>query len=54
LHLLRDLCDIMSNGSLCAMGSMTPIGAVGTESFPEDFEVKIRDKTEEFQHESAT
>ena len=24
VHLLRDLCDVMVNGSLCAMGSMTP------------------------------
>ncbi|MET3108334.1 formate dehydrogenase iron-sulfur subunit [Oxalobacteraceae bacterium GrIS 2.11] len=24
VHLLRDLCEVMVNGSLCAMGSMTP------------------------------
>jgi formate dehydrogenase iron-sulfur subunit len=24
IHLLRDLCDTMLNGSLCAMGGMTP------------------------------
>ena len=38
IELLRDLCDTMVNGSLCAMGGMTPLpGAVGAESFPEDF-----------------
>jgi formate dehydrogenase iron-sulfur subunit len=33
--LLRELCDTLQNGSLCAMGSMTPYpGTLGAESFP--------------------
>ncbi|HEU4733715.1 MAG TPA: NADH-ubiquinone oxidoreductase-F iron-sulfur binding region domain-containing protein, partial [Kofleriaceae bacterium] len=38
LALLRDLCDTMTNGSLCAMGGLTP-GPVlsAVEHFPEDF-----------------
>ncbi len=38
LELLRDLCDTMTNASLCAMGGLTP-GPVlsAVESFPEDF-----------------
>jgi formate dehydrogenase iron-sulfur subunit len=38
LELLRDLCDTMTNGSLCAMGGLTP-GPVmsAVEHFPEDF-----------------
>ena len=33
--LLRDLCDTMVHGSLCAMGGMTPYpGALGAQSFP--------------------
>jgi formate dehydrogenase iron-sulfur subunit len=36
--LLRDLCDVMTQGSLCAMGGLTPnpvLSALNT--FPEDF-----------------
>jgi formate dehydrogenase iron-sulfur subunit len=38
LELLRDLCDTMTNASLCAMGGLTP-GPVlsAVEHFPEDF-----------------
>ncbi|HET7505681.1 MAG TPA: NADH-ubiquinone oxidoreductase-F iron-sulfur binding region domain-containing protein [Kofleriaceae bacterium] len=38
LALLRDLCDTMTHGSLCAMGGLTP-GPVlsAVEHFPEDF-----------------
>lgn len=36
--LLRDLCDTMVNGSLCAMGSMTPYPVLSAlDHFPEDF-----------------
>jgi formate dehydrogenase iron-sulfur subunit len=36
--LLRDLCDTMVNGSLCAMGSMTPLPVLSAlNHFPEDF-----------------
>jgi len=38
IHLLRDLCDTMVNGSLCAMGSMTPLPVLSAlNHFPEDF-----------------
>ncbi|WP_211463454.1 formate dehydrogenase beta subunit [Collimonas silvisoli] len=38
IHLLRDLCDTMVNGSLCAMGSMTPLPVLSAlDHFPEDF-----------------
>lgn len=38
IGLLRDLCDTMSNGSLCAMGSMTPYPVLSSlNHFPEDF-----------------
>jgi len=37
-HLLRDLCDTMLNGSLCAMGSMTPIPVLSAlNHYPNDF-----------------
>jgi formate dehydrogenase iron-sulfur subunit len=36
--LLNDLCETMINGSLCAMGSMTPIPVISAyKDFPEDF-----------------
>jgi formate dehydrogenase iron-sulfur subunit len=36
--LLRDLCDTMVNGSLCAMGSMTPLPVLSAlNHYPEDF-----------------
>lgn len=36
--LLRDLCDTMVHGSLCAMGSMTPIPVTtALNHFPQDF-----------------
>lgn len=38
IHLLRDLCDLMLNGSLCAMGGMTPFPVLSALNyFPEDF-----------------
>jgi formate dehydrogenase iron-sulfur subunit len=38
VQLLRDLCDTMVNGSLCAMGGMTPYPVVSAlDHFPEDF-----------------
>ncbi|MFI5445843.1 formate dehydrogenase beta subunit [Polaromonas sp. UC242_47] len=38
IHLLRDLCDLMLNGSLCAMGGMTPFPVLSAlDHFPEDF-----------------
>jgi len=36
--LLRDLCDTMTHGSLCAMGGLTPYPVLSAlEHFPEDF-----------------
>ncbi|WP_395686263.1 formate dehydrogenase beta subunit [Caenimonas koreensis] len=38
VKLLRDLCDTMVNGSLCAMGGMTPYPVVSAlNHYPEDF-----------------
>ena len=38
VHLVRDLCDLMMNGSLCAMGGMTPFPVLSAMNhFPEDF-----------------
>lgn len=38
VELLRDLCDTMINGSLCAMGGMTPYPVLSAlNHFPEDF-----------------
>ena len=38
VHLLRSLCDTMLNGSLCAMGGMTPFPVLSAlNHFPEDF-----------------
>lgn len=42
--LLRDLCDTMVNGSLCAMGSMTPLPVLSAlNHFPEDFGLSHED-----------
>ncbi|MEI6744810.1 MAG: NADH-ubiquinone oxidoreductase-F iron-sulfur binding region domain-containing protein, partial [Methylococcaceae bacterium] len=41
IPLLRSLCDTMLNGSLCAMGGMTPYPVLSAlNHFPEDFGVK--------------
>ena len=38
--LLRDLGDTMVNGSLCAMGGMTPFPVISALNyFPEDFKL---------------
>jgi formate dehydrogenase iron-sulfur subunit len=38
MDLLKDLCDTMVAGSLCAMGGMTPFPVLSAlEHFPEDF-----------------
>ena len=45
VHLLRDLCDTMSNGSLCAMGGMTPFPVLSAlNHFPEDFGLSQKDR----------
>lgn len=41
IKLVRDLSDTMLNGSLCALGGMTPYPVLSAMNhFPEDFEVK--------------
>lgn len=41
LELLSDLCDTMIDGSLCAMGGMTPFPVnSAVKHFPEDFQPK--------------
>ena len=38
VELLKDLCDTMINGSLCAMGGMTPFPVLSAlKYFPTDF-----------------
>ena len=38
IALLRDLCDTMLHGSLCAMGGMTPYPVLSAlNHYPEDF-----------------
>lgn len=45
LALLEDLCDTMTNGSLCAMGSMTPLPVMSAlKHFPADFGVATEEK----------
>ena len=45
VHLLRDLCDTMVNGSLCAMGSMTPLPVLSAlNHFPADFGLPASDR----------
>jgi len=44
-QLLDDLCELMVDGSLCAMGGMTPIPVQSAvEHFPEDFPVSAKSK----------
>ena len=43
--LLRDLCDTMMNGSLCAMGGMTPYPVLSAlNHFPQDFGISSDDR----------
>ena len=38
LALLEDLCELMTDGSLCAMGGLTPAPVLSAlKYFPEDF-----------------
>lgn len=47
-QLLRDLCDTMLNGSLCAMGGMTPYPVLSAlDHFPEDFGLPKVGQTQE-------
>jgi len=43
LALVSDLCEVMTDGSLCALGGLTPMPVMSAiKSFPEDFEPKSR------------
>jgi formate dehydrogenase iron-sulfur subunit len=43
LVLLENLCDVMTDGSLCAMGGLTPLPVLSAlEHFPDDFEPSAR------------
>jgi formate dehydrogenase iron-sulfur subunit len=45
LHLLRDLCDIMLNGSLCGLGGLIPNPVLSAmKHFPGDFGIKDVEK----------
>ncbi len=47
LGLLRDLCEVMTDGSLCAMGGLTPQPVLSAlEHWPEDFRVMPAQTTE--------
>jgi formate dehydrogenase iron-sulfur subunit len=38
LALVEDLCEVMTDGSLCAMGGLTPVPVMSAiKHFPEDF-----------------
>jgi formate dehydrogenase iron-sulfur subunit len=44
LGLLRDLCDTMTYGSLCALGGLTPLPVLSAlRHFPEDFRLSRSD-----------
>ncbi len=44
IGLLRDLCDTMLNGSMCAMGGMTPYPVLSAlNHFPQDFGIVKKD-----------
>ncbi|MBW8079056.1 MAG: formate dehydrogenase, partial [Gallionella sp.] len=44
IELLRDLCDTMLNGSMCAMGGMTPYPVLSAlNHFPQDFGIVKKD-----------
>ncbi|MFM8385845.1 MAG: formate dehydrogenase beta subunit [Planctomycetia bacterium] len=44
LALLRDLCEVMSQASLCALGGLAPLPVLSAiQHFPEDFHLEPRD-----------
>jgi formate dehydrogenase iron-sulfur subunit len=41
-RLLLDLCEVMTDGSLCAMGGLTPMPVKSAlANFPEDFDQRV-------------
>ena len=44
VHLLRDLCNTMLSGSLCAMGGMTPYPVISAlNHYPKDFGIEVHE-----------
>jgi formate dehydrogenase iron-sulfur subunit len=44
VHLLRDLCNTMLSGSLCAMGGMTPYPVISALNYyPKDFGIEVHE-----------
>lgn len=51
IELLRDLCDTMLNGSMCAMGGMTPYPVLSAlEHFSQDFAQAVHEETVAGEH----
>lgn len=47
VELLRDLCDTMLGGSLCALGGMTPYPVLSAlQHFPADFGIEASTEAE--------
>jgi formate dehydrogenase iron-sulfur subunit len=47
VKLLRDLCDTMLHGSLCAMGGMTPYPVLSAlNHYPQDFGLAQPDRAD--------
>ncbi len=43
LNLVRDLCEVMTDGSLCALGGLTPLPVLSAiNHFPEDFLPRVQ------------
>ena len=43
IEILEDLCNTMTDGSLCAMGGLTPMPVMSAlRHFPEDFNRPVR------------
>jgi formate dehydrogenase iron-sulfur subunit len=54
VELLRELCDTMVHGSLCAMGGMTPFPVLSAlQHYPEDFGITDAEGTVHGQHRTA-
>jgi formate dehydrogenase iron-sulfur subunit len=43
VEVLRDLCEVLADGSLCALGGLTPLPVLSAlNHFPNDFEPRVR------------
>ena len=48
LVLLEDLCETMTDGSLCALGGLTPLPVMSAlDNFPEDFSARVSSRAAE-------